>query len=513
MDLKVKLDKWLHSVVRISANELEKNIAQPFRDEADHGMSYSTGFCIKYQGEKYIVTCAHCVDTMSHIYIDLPPNVTSSDGKKKIRAKIRGMIDANELDIALLIAEEEGGLDDLSPLELTELKYIPIFTSVVAVGFPNGGSIQSTNGVTSGYENYMIQTDAAINPGNSGGPLINRDTGHVIGINTAKMMMMDNVGYATPIFILKNWLNRLTAVGPNYPIVIVPHLYIRFSTCTPDMIDIINKEYKKHLKTGDINYEQDISGVMITHVNSRSILHGTLEPHDIICGMNDYKVNNFGELYIPDRQSNVSLATFLKEFDIENELRILYYSAEEKKLGMVKTEYRSIIPQGIRHLYLPIYDKIDYFVFGGIVCTQLSINYLEYIKPTSEVGTNKTELQLTKYLDPENQHTPRVICSHIYNGSQVQESNGLAVNSIITKVNGADITTIESLKQAFLKPVLIDETYYVTIETEGNQKVSLSLKKIISDDHALGKVYEYPIQYEIDMSEVQSQTDELSESE
>ena len=80
MDLKPELEQWVRSIIRISANELEKNIAQPFRDEAEHEPAFSTGFCIKYQGEKYIVTCAHCVEGMSHIYIDLPPNVMSSDG-------------------------------------------------------------------------------------------------------------------------------------------------------------------------------------------------------------------------------------------------------------------------------------------------------------------------------------------------------------------------------------------------------------------------------------------------
>ena len=63
---------------------------------------------------------------------------------------------------------------------------------VVALGFPFGLPLTSTQGAVSGVKRTvpidgvrrrdMVQTDAAVNPGNSGGPLIDVDTGDVVGL-------------------------------------------------------------------------------------------------------------------------------------------------------------------------------------------------------------------------------------------------------------------------------------------------------------------------------------------
>lgn len=63
---------------------------------------------------------------------------------------------------------------------------------VVALGFPLGLPLTSTQGAVSGVgrtvpidgvrRRDMVQTDAAVNPGNSGGPLIDVDSGNVLGL-------------------------------------------------------------------------------------------------------------------------------------------------------------------------------------------------------------------------------------------------------------------------------------------------------------------------------------------
>jgi len=93
----------------------------------------------------------------------------------------------------------------------------------VAIGNPLGLEQTITRGIISGINRVLpsspmsmmvplIQTDTAINPGNSGGPLLNL-CGEVIGINTATLMGVENIGFAIPINIAKQVVPQLVQRG------------------------------------------------------------------------------------------------------------------------------------------------------------------------------------------------------------------------------------------------------------------------------------------------------------
>ena len=105
----------------------------------------------------------------------------------------------------------------------------PVVGSPVgAYGHPFSLDYSGTRGIVSGnryrWGRYWVQTDAAINSGNSGGPLINLDTGKVIGINSAtySKRMSEGLGFAVQMIracrIFKLLENGVDPSPPYIPI-------------------------------------------------------------------------------------------------------------------------------------------------------------------------------------------------------------------------------------------------------------------------------------------------------
>ena len=69
--------------------------------------------------------------------------------------------------------------------QLGDSNQVRISDVVTAIGFPLGkDEVSLTQGVISGRESGVLQTDTALNPGNSGGPLIKN--GQVVGVNFSR---------------------------------------------------------------------------------------------------------------------------------------------------------------------------------------------------------------------------------------------------------------------------------------------------------------------------------------
>ena len=74
---------------------------------------------------------------------------------------------------------------------------------VAAFGHPHGLYYSASRGIVTTvrfYDGYdWVQLDAAINPGNSGGPLINLNSGKIVGINTMSLEDSEGLNFAVPI--------------------------------------------------------------------------------------------------------------------------------------------------------------------------------------------------------------------------------------------------------------------------------------------------------------------------
>lgn len=90
------------------------------------------------------------------------------------------------------------------------------FSNTVSTGIVSGLSrdiiASDANGSNPSSINNVIQTDASINFGNSGGPLLDIE-GNVIGVNVAVATDAENIGFAIPIDVVKDLLQRYTETG------------------------------------------------------------------------------------------------------------------------------------------------------------------------------------------------------------------------------------------------------------------------------------------------------------
>ena len=170
-----------------------------------------TGEIIDEQG--HILTNNHVIAGAERIL------VTLNDGRAFEAILIGG---DSTLDLAVLRIEAEG----LVPIPIGRSSDLVVGDQVIAIGhalnLPGGPTI--TGGWVSALDRRLdvsqtvtmqnlIQTDAAINPGNSGGPLVTRDDGKFVGINTAKLPGGEGIGFAIAIDTALPIIKELIANG------------------------------------------------------------------------------------------------------------------------------------------------------------------------------------------------------------------------------------------------------------------------------------------------------------
>ncbi len=207
-------------------HEAEKSVVQIEGHSEDETITGS-GFIYNDKGD--IVTNAHVIENAEAIY------VKTADARF-YPAAIIGM--SEQTDIALLRVPHLANQETLPFAE----ENAEIGDEVIALGSPHGFQNTVTIGIISGIGrdfqvdgfNYSnaYQISAQITHGNSGGPLIKRETGEIIGINSVGTKD-GTLGFSIPIQEvmeeIKEWSN--TAVNEQ----------LEFATIT-DIVDDTNLE-------------------------------------------------------------------------------------------------------------------------------------------------------------------------------------------------------------------------------------------------------------------------------
>lgn len=447
--------KIQNTVVQLFVQKSSFNWLEPYK-VPEAGAAFGTGFFINEEGE--IITNAHVVNQAVIIHVQIP-----SFGKHQFEADLVGIMP--EKDFALLKIRPEGlalirsMLGKIPYLQLGDSDLIRRGDEVMAIGYPLGQqSLKSTTGVISGREGGMIQMSAPINPGNSGGPSINAQ-GEVIGINTAMIQNAQNIGYIIQINDLKVFLNELRSER----LVRKPYLGILQSIATEDLTKALGNPLP--------------GGVYIVEVLADSPLKGQLESGDMIYEINGIKVDLYGDMMVSWSEDKVSTAEYVARLTPGQKVSFVAYRKGVRRTFACNFERKKLAP--IRQMF-PVYESIDYELFGGLVIMPLSLNHIPLLLNVAS--------GLAKYVEDRNQTESVLVVTHVMPNSPAQRCRLQLIGSILKNVDGKKVTTIAELQDA-----IANSGDIIKVQTTDNAMIAISKKDILDNEIRLARTYAYDI--------------------
>ena len=338
----------LNAVVKLEVSKTYPNIFRPWVNITDS----ATGSGVVID-DGLILTCAHCVANSSYIRV----RKQNEDALYHAHAEF---ID-NDADLALVRVEDAAFMADIDPMELGDTPHVQ--DDVLAVGYPIGGDdISFTRGIVSRIEDIRyshgwtrllgVQVDAAINPGNSGGPVLDMNTGKIAGIAFQGKDEGESLGYIIPPEIIRHFLADIRDGKVDG--------FSDFLFAQSQMESPAKRRYYK--------MDSEHTGVIVEDVGS--VLGDSLRTDDIILEIDGFKVSNNGRIRLAGGEArSLYYPIYLRQIGEKVPVKVLRDGAiVETSITAAKKNMR------IRRW---MYDtKPDYFVYGGLVLSTASYDYM-----------------------------------------------------------------------------------------------------------------------------------------
>jgi S1-C subfamily serine protease len=432
------------AMVKIFTVENNPDYYQPWQMV---GQQSSSGSGCIIDGNR-ILTNAHVVSNNTFI------QVNKSGETQKYVARVVAV--DHECDLALLTVDDKDFFRGGAALSLGD---IPEPGDTVKVfGFPVGGDkLSVTEGVVSRIEigqyshslrSFLtIQIDAAINPGNSGGPVIKNNK--LIGVAFQGLDKAQNIGYAIPTVMIRHFLNDLKKNKK----------YEGFPTLGINTQSLENESYRKKL-----GMPKHQTGVVVEAVEFGSCSYDIIKPGDVILAIDGVKIENDATVPYGSRgRLDMSFITDLKHVGDKVKIDILR-DKKPVKLNIVMDNYVPILPR-------TEYDiKPTYYIYGGLVFTPLTINYIYSIWDSSRGRPGILERILYENATPEKQQI--VLLLQVLADETNKGYHNFA-NVPVVSVNGEKISGISDL----IKKVENFKGDFIEIELEDLSKVVLETGK------------------------------------
>ena len=457
------------AVVQIFSTTKNTNWFNPYV-VGGHGSGTGTGFFINDEG--YIATCSHVVDQAIAVYIAIP-----ALGKQRLKATVVSICPQH--DVALLRLDEKdlslvrNVIGNVKCLQLGDSHNVQRGQSILSLGYPGRTieieQVKGTVGVISARLNRLFQYDATTNPGNSGGPVLNKQ-GEVIGITKSQMTgEVQNSNFAIPIDTFKSLL---------------PALYEN------ELLRINNNGIIWTSATQETRYYfncPESHGCLVCDVvESKPAALAGIKAHDIICCVDGYPVDNYGDIKALGDGEKMRFDSYIDQQPIDTEVAIeLYRDGVLLQLSMIINCEKS---DSIVFKY-PAYEKIEYEIFAGMIIMPLTKNYIN--------ACAKERPTLQRYLTEHYNKGQRLVVTNVFSNSKIAHMQTIRFADTINSVNGECVTTLDDFRKALIKSV---DTGVVVIKTTDEFMLTtdkaltvLSLYDSCKETVELSRMHQYPL--------------------
>lgn len=328
------------SVVRINSKVSIYDYTKPWK-KAKEKTVIGSGVILE---NKYILTAAHVVLNAKVI------EVKKSNDSKKYYGKIKYI--SPQADLALIEMYKKSFFKETEALRIN--KSVKEKDKIKVVGYSLGGNnflvkkgyiskIKYHPYDISNEEFESLQIKAEINPGDSGGAVLNNKD-EILGISIQRVKDSKNIGYAVPSSIINTFLRDIKDKKVD-----------GFHGNSNIYQNLDNETIKKYYKTRN-------TGVLVVDID---IEEKQLKVNDIIIRANGYKISSKSKLFSFFHKKQVGESLLLSVFRNER---------------IVNIDYRLNYSKGLLHQ--EFIEKPRYFIFGGLVFTPLTRNYLQSIGMT-----------------------------------------------------------------------------------------------------------------------------------
>ncbi len=342
----------------------------------------------------------------------------------------------HDCDLAVLTVRDEHFFENLQPLELGPLPKVR--STVVTYGYPAGGEeISYTRGVVSrieletyshiGNRRFLsVQTDAAINPGNSGGPVIQDD--RVVGVAFQGMPGLENAGFFIPPPVIEHFLKD-----------IANQRYDGFPQAGLRVAPLQNPAYRSFLKLPDDNIGARVDGILAIPATRK-----VLQPEDVLLRVGNFPVASDGTILYEGNRLSVALAFQLAQSGDDVPVAI-WREGKQQEVSLPVSAYNDDRAAGYQYDSPP-----RYFIYGGLVFTPLSLDYLRTLgraAPESSFPESYYALYYQRFENPTNARPEPVVLASIL-ADAVNANVSVRGRALLDRVNGTRVEKLEDLVRA-----------------------------------------------------------------